>query len=230
MSEAPQLTVALPGDWFQLPIEAADAAAQIHTFAERVYGPGDAKAAMRALLRHRLEQAVETARGSRRVSMHLGVSLAEGIPMPAHLTVYGSGIPVSTAPDASARSVMNAFVPLVRRAEQTDSVAGGPAADFYPSTDDRVFDRGESMILRRSRLRRLDDDTVGEVMAMQIDYWITVPGQKRVVLLHVDVVRTALHSMMQALFDEVAFAARFETPRSLREELTEPRPPADNNT
>lgn len=230
MSEAPQLTVALPGEWFELPVEAEDAPAQIRAFAERVYGPGDAKAAVRALLRHRLEGAIEKARGSRRVAMHLGVSLAEGIPMPAHVTVYGAGIPVSTAQDASARAVMDAFVPLAIQAEHDDASAGGAAADSYPANDDRVFDRGESMILRRPRLRRLDDDTVGELVAMQIDYWITVPGQKRVVLLHVDVIETALHSMMQILFDEVAFAARFEKPRSLRDELTVSAPAGGNDT
>lgn len=230
MSTAPQLIVTLPGQWFELPIEAEDAPAQLRAFAERVYGTGDDKSAMRALLRHRLEGAVEQARTSRRVAMHLGVSLAEGIPMPAHVTVYGAGIPVSTASDASARSVMDAFVPLALQAEREDAAAGGAAAGSYPGNDDRVFDRGESMILRRPRLRRLDDDTVGELMAMQIDYWITVPGQKRVVLLHVDVIETALHSMMQILFDEVAFAARFETPRSLRDELTASAPTGSNNT
>lgn len=59
----------------------------------------------------------------------------------------------------------------------------------------------------------------GAPPSLAVDCWITVPGARRVVLLHLDLPLVAPEPLLLALADAIAFAARFERPAGLAERL-----------
>lgn len=201
-ADAPmRLALALPGRWFALPIGDPAARQRIRELADELHGGGDDRAGARIGLRRRLEAALELAERHRAEQVHLGIALETEVPMPAVASVY-PGIPVPTAAGAAPDEVMAALVPLVLRAAHEP--AGGTA---MPGEDDRVLEAGRSWILRRPSVREPGD---GELAALSVDCWITVPGQRRAALLHLDVPLVAPTELLLALCDAIAIAARFE--------------------
>ncbi|MCH1884144.1 hypothetical protein [Agrococcus sp. ARC_14] len=216
-----RLALALPGRWFTVPIGSPDARQRIRELAQELHGGADDRAGIRIALRRRIEAALERAEAGRAEQLHLGISL-EGIPtdgvghgadvpMPAVASVY-QGVPVSTAESTAPDAVMAALVPLVLRAAHEPF--GGSA---IPGDDDRVFRAGASRILRRPSIR--DPGEEGTLPSLAADYWLTVPGERRAVLLHLDVPLLAPTELLLALCDGIALAARFEPTGSLSDEL-----------
>ena len=196
------LALALPGRWFALPIGDPAARRRIRELADELHGGADDRAGARIGLRRRLEAALERAEANGAEQVHLGIALETDVPMPAVASVY-AGIPVPTAAGTAPDEVMAALVPLVLRAAHEP--AGGTA---MPGEDDRVLEAGGSWILRRPSVRDAGDD--GGLAALSVDCWITVPGERRAALLHLDVPLVAPVGLLLALCDAIATAARFE--------------------
>lgn len=200
------LALSLPGRWIALPIGEPRARERIRELAEELHGRADRAARARIGTRRRLEAALDRAEANRAEQLHLGIALETGVPMPAAASVYPS-VHVPTATSAEPDAVMAALVPLVLRAAHEP--AGGTAT---PGPDDRVLEAAGARILRRP-LERAAGEHGGEpeaLPALAIDYWLTVPRQRRAVLLHLDVPLVAPAPLVLALGDAIALAARFE--------------------
>lgn len=206
-----RLALELPGRWFSLPIGDPGARSRIRELTDALHGRRDDRAGARIALRRRLEAALEGAEASRAEQVHLGIALEADVPLPAVASVYPGISVAATATSHDPDAVMAALVPLVLRAAHEP--AGGTAE---PGKDDRVFTAGRSRILRRPRLHH---GGAHELPSLAIDYWITVPGARRAVLLHLDVPLLAPEALLLALCDAIALAARFERASGLTEEL-----------
>jgi hypothetical protein len=202
-----RLALRLPGEWVRLPVGDPGARGRIRELAARLVGPGDERAPLRIALRQRLEVALERSEAAGAAEVHVGIALETDVPMPAVASVY-RGVPVPTAASVDADAVLAALVPLVLRAAHEP--AGGTAA---PGADDRVLDAGRSRILCRPIVRDAPHGA-GSTPALAVDYWITVPGERRAALLHLDVPLVAPAVLLLALCDAIALAARFEAARS----------------
>lgn len=193
----------LPGEWVRLPVGEPAARDRIRALAARLLGRGDERAPLRIALRQRLEAALERSEAAGAAEVHVGIALEADVPLPAVASVY-RGVPLPAAASDDPDAVMAALVPLALRAAHEG--AGGTAA---PGADDRVLDAGRSRILRRPSVRDAphgDESTP----ALAIDYWLTVPGERRAALLHLDVPLLAPAALLLALCDAIALAARFE--------------------
>jgi hypothetical protein len=212
-----RLELALPGRWFALPLGEPGARERIAALARELHGAADDRAGDRIALRRRLEAALERAEAARAEQVHLGIALETGVPMPAVASVYPAvpvPVPASAAgarggvdPDA----VLAALEPLVLRAAH--ETAGG-AARRGPG--DRVLRTAESRVLRRATVRAGEE---GSPPSLAIDCWITVPGARRAVLLHLDLPLVAPEPLLLALGDAIALAARFTRPAGLADRL-----------
>lgn len=202
-----RLALRLPGEWVRLPVGelggARGARERIRELAARLLGPGDERAPLRIALRERLEAALERSEAAGAAEVHAGIALEADVPMPAVASVY-RGVPLPTAASAEPDAVMAALVPLVLRAAH--EAAGGTAA---PGADDRVLEAGGSRILRRPSVRDAPHGD-GATPVLAVDYWVTVPGERRAALLHLDVPLLAPPALLLALCDAIALAARFE--------------------
>ncbi|GAA1421999.1 hypothetical protein [Agrococcus citreus] len=226
-----RLVLALPGRWFRMPLGDPAAGERIRELATELVGGRDDRAGTRIALRRRLEAALERAGAGGAEQLHLGLALEPDVPMPAVASVY-PGLPVP-AESADADVVLAALVPLVLRAAHEP--AGGTAT---PGDDDRVFAAGRSRILRRPAVRDVQADAstgnapasgtapaagtvsaANTVPSLTIDYWLTVPGERRAALLHLDLPLLAPAALLLALGDAIALAARFEPTGGLAEEL-----------
>lgn len=205
------LELALPGRWFALPLHDPAARRRIRAVAAELVGDRDDRAGQRIALRRRLEAALERAEEGCAEQLHLGIALESDVPLPAVASVY-AGVPVPTAPSARPEHVLAALVPLVLRAAHEP--AGGSAA---PGADDRVLSTARSRILRRPTVRAEHPDA--SVPSLAIDYWLTVPGDRRAALLHLDLPLLAPTELLLALGDAIALAARFAEPSGLAAEL-----------
>lgn len=226
-----RLALALPGRWFRVPLGDPRAGERIRELAVELVGGRDDRAGSRIALRRRLEAALERAEAAGAEQLHLGLALEPDVPMPAVASVY-PGLPVPSE-SADADAVLAALVPLVLRAAHEP--AGGSA---MPGADDRVFAAGRSRILRRPVVRDVPADAcdsavhgagtvheagivheTGTVPSLAIDYWLTVPGERRAALLHLDLPLLAPVALLLALGDAIALAARFEPSSGLADEL-----------
>lgn len=197
-----RLELALPGEWLELPIGRADAAARIRDLAERLHGRSDDRAPARIALRERLAAALAAAEAAGAEQVHVGVALETDVPMPAVASVY-PGIAVTTARSEEPDAVLAALVPVALRAAHER--AGGAAR---PGPDDRVLSSARSRILRLPALRASDDGGATPP-ALAVDYWLTVPGRRRAALVRLDVPLLAPVPLLLALCDAIATAARF---------------------
>lgn len=215
MGDGPvRLALALPGRWFAMPLREPDAAERIRALAEELLGRADSRAGARIGMRRRLEAALTRAEAGGAEQLHLGIALETDVPMPATASVY-PGVAVTTAVSEEPDAVLAALVPLVLRAAHEPH--GGEAR---PGPDDRVLATADSRIVRRPSVRDAGDGEAA-LPALAVDYWITVPGRREAVLLHLDVPLLASVELLLGLCDAIALAARFEGAGALASELRE---------
>jgi hypothetical protein len=197
-----RLELSLPGRWFAMPLRQPDAAERIRGLAEELLGTADRRAGARIGMRRRLAAALERAEAGGAEQLHLGLALETDVPMPATASVYPA-VAVTTAASADPDAVLAALVPLVLRAAHEPH--GGTAT---PGEHDRVLVSAGSRILRRPSVREAGDREAS-LPALAVDYWLTVPGRREAVLLHLDVPLLASAPLLLGLCDAIAMAARF---------------------
>lgn len=209
-----KLELTLPGQWFCVPLGAADLSEHLRGFARELLGNHDRNANARALLHRRILHGAQQAAGAKAEQLYLGVALTDEVPLPGTITVYPA-IAMATTREVDAKSVMDAAIPLLVRAE-TEPEGGEPV----PSAEDRVFTVADRMVLRRPRIR-IDADNPEAPPALLIDYWVTVPGSNRVQLVHVSLPEAVHTELYTTLFDEIVFASRYVSDGDLRADLAD---------
>ena len=172
-----------PGTWWHIPLADTDAAqSSARRLIVQSIGRADQHARLRAELRHRLERAIEEARAANARSFSIAIEIVPDIPIPAFLSVFDPGTDLDSARSAAAGDVMDLFVGgFERAAPATDAAA---AAGKMVDEKFQRFAVGDSQVARRVRHRVIPaDGDVPEVTNLIVEFWMTVPTRKRVVLL-----------------------------------------------
>ena len=194
----PQLRFRLPGKWWQVPLTDLDEArASIRRLVDRAVGNRDDRASDRDRMRKQLTTAAEKAVSGRGTAMHIALEIVEGLPIPASFTVFQPDLRLSPAVGTDGPAVIGI---LQQGLEQR--------ADFNPETAYR-FTAHRSEVLRqhRTEVTRAEAETVQELPALIVDYWMTVPGAKRVVLVSFSTALSGIDEIMLGFFDSVIGAS-----------------------
>jgi hypothetical protein len=150
----------VPADWFTVPL--GDVAARRKAVAglvTRQAGRGDEAAPLRARLRRELNQVADQAASAGGTHLAVSLMVAGGMPIPASLTVYRTGIPTAVvSPEELARML------------------DVGEADVFTGEDRTVLRRVRSGVAPQ-------DVAESQVPQLLIDYWLSLDGLSEVLAL-----------------------------------------------
>jgi len=131
--------------------------------------------------------------------MHIALEIVEGMPIPVSVTVFLPEMRLTPAVGTDASAVIGI---LQQGLEKNPAYDGERVARF------RV---GESQALR---VHREEQSTYRdeEVPGLAVEYWITVPGFKRVALLSFSTALTGMDDIMLGFFDSIVQASYWQAP------------------
>lgn len=202
----------LPGRWFSVDLSNEDAAnTSIKRIARDAIGPSDALATERAQVRRQLQEAVAaSAQGDVRAIM-FSTEIAGGTPLPVTLLAFEpADLRMSPAVGTAPQSVLKV---MAEGMKQIDPEAHASMIEV----------RGPGVpALRTHRVELVEDGSESDgVLRLIADYWIPVPGTKRIMMVRFSTPLGELENVMCALFDEFIAVAYFGEgkPESLRDEL-----------
>ncbi|AYF98526.1 hypothetical protein [Protaetiibacter intestinalis] len=190
----PELRFRLPGAWQQVRLDDPETArADVKALIERQVGRQDERAALRGELRAALTDRLQSAVESGAIALFVALEI-EGLPLSAYYTVYLPAQPISGAVGTSADAVAGVFETGLRQADPGATVV-------------RVASE-ESIALRTHRHQAVDVPTEeGEPQrqldTLVVDYWLTVPDTKRVVLVSFATALGGIEEIMLDLFDAI---------------------------
>lgn len=226
---APQLRLTLPDDWDRIPLEGGSATADAirRVIADRL-GRRDDQAALRAQQRRRLEEAVEAARSGGARQFAMSGRADRGLAFAATVAEYAPTFSLGDGP-VDAASVADAFVRRAMAAEHAEGRELEPDEHWalLEASGAVVFEKGAAIVIRRDRLIDTSPDVIAPLPAdderdapeephrsVAADYWITVPGERRVILLACSSALGDLAPFLLDLFDAIVEAAEWDPPRS----------------
>ena len=201
----PELRFRLPGRWWQVPLhDATEARASIRALIERQVGRADDRAQVREDMRRQFFAALETAIGGDGQSMSIALDIVEAVPLSASFTVFLPPIGMTPAVGTSGPAVI-------------DIVAQGLALTPGQSPDTaHRFSTAQSEVLRTHHRQIVpvlsDDGDSGELPTLVAQYWITIPGTKRVILVVFSTVFVELEEVMLGFFDSIVRVTYWEQP------------------
>lgn len=203
----PTLRFRLPGDWWLIPLADREAAVASATrlIRQRI-GTQDDRATLRARLSRDLAAAIDEAIAGNGQSMLIAVQIVETVPIPISITVYLPDVSMSPAIGTSADRVLDI---LEQGLEGLDVPEIGDLGEL-----ERVALKGTTA-LRSVRTRQIEvgtGDDRGLMDVLVVDYWVAVPGTKRVVLANFSTSYAELREQMLVFFDAIMRAAYFEGP------------------
>lgn len=196
----PGLRLRLPGTWWQIPLHDIDEAkASIRTLVDQQVGRRDDRAANRAEFRQQLLAAAEAAAQANGKTMHIALEIAEGIPIPVSITVLLPEMRLTPAIGTDALSVIGILQQGLER-----------KPGFDPQRVSR-FSVRESEVLR---VYHQEQTTYGEeqIPGLAVEYWITIPGFKRVALLSFSTALAGIDDIMLGFFDSIVKATYWDEP------------------
>ncbi|QEO10643.1 hypothetical protein [Protaetiibacter larvae] len=208
--ELPQLRFRLPGDWWAVELHDRDrAVAAAHRLVRHRVGAHDDRALLRARLTREFTETVDAAIRAGGQSMFIAVQILDGVPLPISFTVYlpelGMTPAIGTAPDG----VLDI---LDRGLEHI--VAEGHADPGDPVDRVRIA-LPATKATRLHRVRVIDvgsGDDSGTLETLIVDYWVAIPGTKRVLLVTFTTSLAALQEQLLQFFDAVMRAAAWDAP------------------
>lgn len=205
----PELRFRLPGDWWAVDLHERDAAvASAHRLARHRIGPQDDRVLLRERVTRELTEAIDAAIRAGGQSMFIAINILDGVPLPISFGVYlpevGMTPAIGTDPDR-VLDILEQGVQHVATAEHADP--GDPA--------DRVrIALPETKATRIHRVRAIDvgsGEDAGTLETLIVDYWVAVPGTKRVMLVSFTTSMAALQEQLLQFFDAIMRAARWES-------------------
>ncbi|MCU1513753.1 MAG: hypothetical protein JWO10_843 [Microbacteriaceae bacterium] len=200
--ELPTIRFRLPGQWFQIPLHSRDEA---RTAIERVVlqqvGAADDRATLRRELRGRLFSALEAAIDGDGQSMQIALNIVPEVPISASFSVFLPQVTLTPSIGTSPTAVMDLF----ERGLAT-------ATDM---TTAKRFSTPDSAVLRLHRREMAKvDDKHEDLPSLMVDYWVTIPGFKRVVLLSFATVFSELEEVMLQFFDSIVGVTYWSQPEA----------------
>jgi hypothetical protein len=194
-AKAPQLRFRLPGKWWQIPLGDLDEAkASVRRLVDVAVGPRDDRAIERDRMRSQLFTAVEKAVAGSGLSMQIALEIVEGLPIPASFTVFQPDLSLSPAVGTGGAAVMGILQQGLEK-----------RPDFDPEAILR-FRSGVSEVLRQHRTEIAlvtDRDTPEELETLAVEYWMTVPNAKRVLLVSFSTALAGIDHIMLPFFDSI---------------------------
>jgi hypothetical protein len=202
----PELRFRLPGRWWPVPLRDTEGArSSIRSLVREQVGVADEHAGLRDALARRILGTLESAIAGSGQSMYLALEIVKGAPLPATLTVFLLDTPlapsVGTAPDRVIDVMERALV-----------------GSMTPGLDARLrFKTRESEALRAHRIVESTGDDSARTLV--VDYWVSVPQTKRVVLASFSTGLVELQDELLGFFDAIVKASYWRHPRPAAADL-----------
>ncbi|MFF3065539.1 hypothetical protein ACFVQ3_13350 [Oerskovia sp. NPDC057915] len=189
----PQLRLRLPGSWWQVPLhDRAEARASVRRLVAAQVGPADDRASVRIELERRVLAALDDAIGGEGQAFHVALSIVPGVPLPVTAMVSLPAQQLTPAIGTSATATM-----AILERGLADVTEGG--ADSL-----HRFTAGASEVARRTRRHVVADPDSDETLpTVAVEYWMTVPGTKRFVLVSFSAPAGELEEPLTGLFDQI---------------------------
>lgn len=194
----PELRLRLPGKWWQIPLNDLERAkASIRVLVDQQAGRRDDRAVDRAAYRQQLFAAAEAAAAANGKSIHIALEIVEALPIPASVTVLAPEMRLTPAIGTDGLAVIGILQQGLERK---------PGYDAKAVSRFRV---GESEVLR---VHHEEQTTYGDeqLPGLAVEYWITVPGFKRVALLSFSTALTGIDEIMLGFFDSIVRASYWQ--------------------
>jgi hypothetical protein len=189
----PMLRFRLPGEWWQIPLhDRVEARESVRRLVQRRVGAGDRLATVRADFRRELFGLVDGAIDGHGQSMHIALNVVQDLPLSASFTVFLPEVGMTPAVGTDPRGVLRVLEEGLRQAGTDDW-----------ETIER-FEVGESAVVRVHRQRLVPTGgSEPDRSALSVDYWMTIPGTKRVVLIAFSTAFAELEEVMLTFFDSI---------------------------
>lgn len=189
----PELRLRLPGSWWQIPLrDREEARASVRRLVAIQVGTADDKTGVRIELERRVLGALEEAIGGDSQSFYVALSIVPGAQLPVTAIVTLPAQELSPAIGTGAAATMS----ILERGLANLTEGGAEAL--------HRFSVGDSEVARRIRYRTTTDAKSGEeVVTFAAEYWMTVPGTKRFVLLAFSAPAGDLEGPLTGLFDQI---------------------------
>lgn len=209
-TELPTLRFRLPGDWWSIPLTDRDAAvASAARLIRHRIGPQDERATVRARLSRDLTAAIDEAIAGNGQSMLIAVQIVETVPLPISITIYLPDVSMSPAIGTAPDRVLDI---LQQGLEGLNVPEIGDLGEL-----ERV-ELKSTIALRSARTRSVEvgqGDDRGAMDVLAVDYWIAVPGTKRVVLANFSTSYADIREHMLVFFDAIIRATYWEEPQQV---------------
>jgi hypothetical protein len=202
--ELPDLRFQLPGVWSQVPLhDEEEARKAVRALVARQLGTADDRATMRNDLRRQLMSALAEAIAGEGQSMQVALDIVEGLPIPASFTVFLPSQALTPAVGTDASAVIEI---LESGLAESDSVDHDTIVRFTV---------GPSEVLRTSRLQEVPtEEGQDDLTVLVVDYWMTIPGTKRFILISFHTALAEAATEMTVLFDSIVKASYWHSPQS----------------
>ena len=200
-TDLPRLLLRLPGRWWQIPLtDRDDARASLHRLARAQFGSSDDRAKLRRDFENRMLDGLEAAIEGEGQSFHVAMEVVRGVPIPASITVFLPGQAMTPAIGTSPDAVLDVLERGLRQA----------AADRGAGDDLARIALRSSSALRLARRDRIEDSDGAMREGLIVQYWLPIPGSKRVVLVSCSTPLLGLDDTMINFFDAIARGARWD--------------------
>lgn len=198
----PSLVFRLPGQWWQIPLDDRDAASSsIKALLKNRFAHVDELAQFRHDLKRQFLAALEQAIEGDGVAMHVAINIVEDMPISASVCVYLPDVSISPAVGTAPVAVMDI-------AQQGIEASSGGAAGVR-------FSAHESEVLRVSRRSVIETkDDQDDLPLLLVDYWMTIPGTKRIILLTFATAFADIEEAMVTFFDSIVVATWWRRPEA----------------
>ncbi len=202
----PQLSFRLAGRWHRVDLsDQQSIRATARAVALEIAGRRDQDAPARARLRADLVDAADQAVAGGATMLMFSTELTPGTPMPVTLTVYvPERLRMSPAVGTDPATVLTTFVDGL---EVLDP-------DAHASLQEAPYDGGTGV-----RTHRLTDQVHEEsdrsvtIRRLSVDYWLPVPGTKRLALVNLATPLGEIAEVMLSFFDAIISAVWFDDTR-----------------
>ncbi|MFC5928129.1 hypothetical protein D6T64_10500 [Cryobacterium melibiosiphilum] len=203
------LQLRFPGTWWQIPLADPVAAREsARALIVQAVGRADQHAQLRAELRRSLDLAMTEARSIDARRFAIAREIVPDIPIPAFLSIVDSTTELTAAASTEPGVVLDLF--LAGLAHAAPATAATPAPDAAPAGPAERFAVGPSQVARRVRYRTVPaDGEAPQITNLIVEFWMTVPGQKRVVLLVFTSPAAELVQPLLNLFGAIVASARW---------------------
>lgn len=206
----PELRFRLPGDWWTTDLTDRDAAvASAHRLVRHRIGPQDDRVLLRQRVIGDFTRAIDAAIEAKGLGMFMAISIAEGTPLPITFTVHAPDVSLSPAIGTKPEAVLEVLE------QGIEALAAGAHTDPGDPADRVRVDLPETQATRLHRVRVLDvgtDADPGSLETLIVDYWVAVPGSKRIVLVSFSTSMAQLQEFLLPFFDAIMRAAIWTHP------------------